>query len=110
MGIKRELRELRDRAYRKAGRSGTLISYEDLSALDAAMMEWDREYNSPEAVAERERQYLECCRIGELRRRAIESGQDPDEMAPFPKEPDRDAKYHPGMSIHKQVEAFINGD
>ena len=110
MGIKQELRELKFRAFKKAKFSGAHIPDETRAAVSAFVDSCLAEYDSPEAQAERERAYQERCRIGELRRRAIEIGQDPDKVAPFPNCPNHGAKYHPGMSIQEQVDAFINGN
>ena len=110
MQIKQTLRDLRAKAFKEASRSGKLISDETRAALEAFIEEWNNEYNSPEAEAERERKYQELRRIGELRRQAFENGQSMDEVAPLPYRPSRNAKYRPGMSIQEQVEAFINGD
>ena len=51
--------------------------------VEAYMAEAVRVYNAPEARAERERQYQELKRIGELRKQAFESGRSMNEY-PLP--------------------------
>ena len=51
--------------------------------VEAYIAEAVRVYNAPEARAERERQYQELKRIGELRKQAFESGRSMDEY-PLP--------------------------
>lgn len=61
----------------------------NMAELDALMQKSIEEYNAPEAVAKREAEYKELCRIGELRRQAFYSGRP---MSDYPLPWEKDSK------------------
>lgn len=77
-----------------AGKQGTRGDYAGERELEGPFMtpeelsQWFdevvAEYNSPEAVAQRQAEYEELQRIGELRRQDFECGRNMDECHPLP--------------------------
>ena len=66
---------------------------ERIEEIRAAFEEEVAEYNSPEAIAQREAEYQELQRLGELRARDFYAGRDMDKEHPLPwAEADREAR------------------
>ena len=85
-GTKKRLQKLE--ANMKKGVS-RLEHEKNIKEVEAIMAELDAEYNSPEAVAEREARYQEAQRIGELRRQAYMRGE-PMSKYPLPWETNKE--------------------
>ena len=57
---------------------------ERLDEITAIFDEFAAEYNSPEAIAQREKEYRELQEIGRLRYQDMQAGRNPDEAHPLP--------------------------